>query len=63
MGGTVIGDNPNTSVVDKNLKVHTVDNLFISGSSVFSKSGTANPTLYIVMLSLRLGNYLAKNRV
>ena len=34
MGGTVIGDNPNNSVVDKNLKVHTVDNLFISGSSV-----------------------------
>ena len=63
MGGTVIGDNPKTSVVDKNLKVHKVDNLFISGSSVFSKSGTANPTLYIVMLSLRLGNYLAKNRV
>ncbi len=63
MGGTVIGDNPKTSVVDKNLKVHTVDNLFISGSSVFSKSGTANPTFYIVMLSLRLGDYLAKNRI
>ena len=35
LGGTRIGDNPNTSVVDKNLKVHFIKNLFVSGSSTF----------------------------
>ena len=39
MGGTRIGNNPKDSVVDKNLKVHGIDNLFINGSSVF-RTGT-----------------------
>ena len=32
------------SVVDKNLKVHSIDNLFVTGSSVFTTSGHGNPT-------------------
>ena len=55
MGGTRVGINSNDSVVDKNLKVHGVDNLFLAGSSVFASAGYSNPTFTIVQLSLRLG--------
>ena len=60
MGGTRIGNNLNTSVVDSNLKVHDTKNLFVAGSSVFTTSGYANPTFTIVQLSIRLGEKINK---
>ena len=60
MGGTRIGLNSFNSVVDKNLMVHGVDNLFIAGSSVFASAGYANPTFTIVQLSVRLAEHLSK---
>ena len=56
MGGTRMGENKHDSVVDKNLKVHGVKNLFITGSSVFRTSGHCHPTFTIVQLSLRLAD-------
>ena len=61
MGGTRMANSSKNGVVDKNLKVFGQNNLFIAGSSVFPTSGYANPTLTIVQLSLRLGEYLGKN--
>ena len=58
LGGTIMGHNSGDSVVDKNLKVHNIKNLFVAGSSVFPTGGHANPTLTIVQLSLRLSNFL-----
>jgi choline dehydrogenase-like flavoprotein len=58
MGTCRMGDNPQTSVVDRNLRVHGTTNLFVAGSSVFVTSGAANPTLTLTALSLRLGDYL-----
>ena len=60
IGGTIMGNNLNNSVVDKNLKLHDIKNLYICGSSVFPTGGHANPTLSIVQLSLRLGEHLTK---
>ena len=60
MGGTCAGKDYKNSVVDKNLKVHSVDNLFLTGSSVFTTSGHGNPTYTIVLLSLKLGEHLNK---
>ena len=54
-----MGDNPNESVVDKNLKVHDIENLYIAGSSNFVSGGYANPTYTVVQLSLRLGREIA----
>ena len=48
IGVTRIGLNKRDSVVDKNLKVHNVNNLYICGSSVFRSAGIANPTFTIV---------------
>ena len=48
-----------TSVVDADCRVHGYDNLFVAGSSVFpSGGGSANPTLTIVALALRLADRL-----
>ena len=59
MGTTRMGDDPSTSVVDRNCRVHGLANLYVAGSSVFPTSGSANPTLTIVALSLRLADHLA----
>lgn len=62
IGGTCMGTDINNSVVDKNLKVHFVNNLFISGSSIFPTSGHNHPTYTIVLLSLRLANHLKSKK-
>lgn len=58
MGTTRMGEDPATSVVNTNCKVHGGDNLFVAGSSVFTTSGYANPTATIAALALRLGDYV-----
>ncbi|MDB5561506.1 MAG: hypothetical protein JWN11_924 [Hyphomicrobiales bacterium] len=58
MGTTRMSDDPKTGVVDRNVKVHSLDNLYIGGSSVFSTAGHANPTYTITQLALRLGDHL-----
>jgi len=53
MGTTIMGDDPKDSVVDRWGRTHDVPNLWIVGSSVFSTSATANPTLTLAALALR----------
>ena len=60
LGGTRIGNNINTSVVDKNLKVHSVNNLYINGSSNFVTGGYTNPTFTIVQMALKLSDHIIK---
>lgn len=59
MGTTRMSVDPRNGVVDANCKVHGLDNLFVAGSSVFTTSGYANPTLTLVALAARLGEHLA----
>jgi len=60
MGGTRIGLDKNKSVVDLDLKVHDINNLFIAGSSNFVTGGYTNPTLTIVQFSIRLAKKINK---
>jgi choline dehydrogenase-like flavoprotein len=53
MGTCRMGDDPRTSVVDAQLRLHGHGNAFVLGSSTFPSVGTANPTLTIAALSLR----------
>ena len=48
-----MGDDPKDSVVDRWGRAHDVSNLWIVGSSFFTTSATANPTLTIAALTLR----------
>ena len=59
IGGTRMGDNLKTSVVDKNLKLHNNKNLYVLGSSNFVSGGYANPTYTIVQMSLRLATEIS----
>ena len=60
MGGTRMGNELNTSVVDKNLKVHNLKNLYVNGSSNFVTGCFSNPTFTIIQLSLRLAENIKK---
>ena len=54
-----MGTDPATSVVDADLKVHGVDNLFLCSNATFPSIGAINPTLTLTALALRLGDRLA----
>jgi choline dehydrogenase-like flavoprotein len=58
MGTTRMSDEPRSGVVDRDGRVHGVDNLYVAGSSVFPCTGHANPTLTVVALALRLTEHL-----
>jgi hypothetical protein len=58
VGTTRMGDDPKDSVVDQNLKVHGVDNLYVVSTSVFRTDGQANSTLLAVALAMRLASHL-----
>jgi len=60
IGTTRMADSARTGVVNSDCKVHDIDNLFVSSSSVFPTSGWANPTLTITALALRLADHLKK---
>jgi glucose dehydrogenase len=58
MGTCRMGDDPRTSVVDRHLRVHGTDSLYVASSAAFVTSGVSNPTLTIAALSLRLAEHL-----
>jgi choline dehydrogenase-like flavoprotein len=60
LGTTRMGVDPAESVVDPDLRVHGVANLYCAGGSVFPTSGCANPTFTIVALSARLADHLQR---
>lgn len=58
-GGTIMGADPETSVVSARLQSWHAQNLFISGASVFPQNSGYNPTGPVGALALRLGDDLA----
>lgn len=58
IGTTRMSAKPEDGVVDGNLKVHSLDNLYVAGSSVFASAGISNPTFSIITLSIRLADHL-----
>ena len=53
-----MGDNPATSVVNADLRVHESPNLFLCGAENFVTGSAMPPTLTIVALAHRLGDHL-----
>jgi choline dehydrogenase-like flavoprotein len=53
-----MGFNDRSGVVDRDNRVFGTSNLYVSGACVFPTSGTANPTLTVVAMTLRLGDHL-----
>lgn len=59
IGTCRMGRSIEDSVVDRDLRYHAYENLYVLGSSAFPTGGAANPTLLIAALALRLGDHLA----
>jgi choline dehydrogenase-like flavoprotein len=58
MGTTRMHNDPRMGVVDSNNRVHSVENLYVAGSSVFTTGGSHAPTLTLLALTLRLADHL-----
>jgi choline dehydrogenase-like flavoprotein len=54
------GDDPTTSVLDRNCKAHELDNLYIVDTSFFVSIGAVNPSLTAIANALRVGDLLLK---
>ena len=56
MGGTCrMGNDPRTSVVDRNLRTHDHPNLYLVGSATFPTITASPPTLTIAAFAMRAG--------
>jgi choline dehydrogenase-like flavoprotein len=60
MGGARMGRDATDGVVDRNLRVHGVLDLYVAGAAVMPSTGFANCTLTAIALGLRLCDHLAR---
>ena len=58
LGTARMGATPSGGVVDRNLQVFGHENLFVCDGSVFRTAGSANPSLTITALAIRLAEHL-----
>jgi hypothetical protein len=59
MGATRMANDPRQGCVDENLRYHGLENLWVLSASTFPSCSSANPTLTLSALALRLGDHLA----
>jgi len=59
MGGLRMGDDARTSVVDRDLRVHGMANLYVASCAVYPSGGSSNPTFTLMALALRLAERLS----
>jgi choline dehydrogenase-like flavoprotein len=62
IGTTRMGNNPSSSVLNKNCQAHDVRNLFVTDGGPFVTQSDKNPTWTILALSLRAGQFIAEER-
>ncbi|MGZ4089781.1 MAG: GMC family oxidoreductase, partial [Bacteroidia bacterium] len=60
-GTTRIATSPEQGVVDSDLKLWGLNNIFVCSSSVFPTSGQANPTFILGAFAARLAEHLSYN--
>lgn len=61
MGGACMGTDPRSSVVDCELRVHGLSNLFIASAAVFPDGSPQLPTLPLMALTLRAAEHLHRH--
>ena len=57
-GTARFGDDPATSVLDRDCRAHEVDNLYVVDTSFFPSIGAVNPALTVMANALRVGDHL-----
>jgi len=58
MGGTRMGSDPASSVVDGFCRSHDIPNLYICSASVFVTSGGGNPTETVMAVAARTADHI-----
>jgi choline dehydrogenase-like flavoprotein len=61
MGGTIMGQDPSSSVCNGYGQTHDIPNLVIAGPGLFPTSGGVNPTFTVLALAARSASYLLEN--
>jgi choline dehydrogenase-like flavoprotein len=62
LGTTRMGNDPTTSVLNRNCQAHAVKNLFVVDGGPFVSQADKNPTWTILALAMRTGEYIAAER-
>ncbi len=62
LGGSRMGHDPGTSVVNANCQAHEVKNLFVADGGPFVSQADKNPTWTILALAMRTGSYITEQR-
>ncbi|HEY3129604.1 MAG TPA: GMC family oxidoreductase [Acidobacteriota bacterium] len=62
IGTTRMGDDPKTSVLNKNCRAHDVKNLFVADGGPFVSNADKNCTWTILALAMRTAEYIAEQR-
>lgn len=57
------GDDPATSVLDRDCRAHGIDNLYVTDGSFFPSIGAVNPTLTIIANALRVADRIKERLV
>jgi choline dehydrogenase-like flavoprotein len=57
-GSTRMGTDRHSAVVDSDLRSFAIDNLFVASTSVFPSGGGANPTMTLMLFTMRLADHL-----
>jgi choline dehydrogenase-like flavoprotein len=60
LGATRMASTPAEGCVDANLRYHELENLYVLSTSTFPGGSSANPTLTLAALTLRLGDRLTE---
>ena len=58
MGGARMAATAAEGIVDPQMKLHGIDNLYVCSSAVFPSGGFSNPTHTLLALAMRLGDHL-----
>ena len=58
-----MGNDPQSSVLDRNCKAHDLDNLYVVDASCFVSASAVNPSLTIVANAIRVADHLLKERL
>jgi choline dehydrogenase-like flavoprotein len=58
VGGTIMGDDPNNSVLNAHCQAWEVENLFVADGGPFPSNADKNPTLTIMANAWRVGDHI-----
>ncbi len=59
IGTARMGNDPGSSIVDRNCQIHGIEGLFVVDGSVLPSAGAVNPTLTIIAIAIRTADYIS----